>query len=113
MTTTSRSDELRPIYRRQARRYRKRNQDGAVVANIKRKQQAADEMYAQMSADTFDANARIGTRREEEYQRLQRIKARRGAVVFGGGMTQTKTQSAVESVENVAIGYGVSLAANA
>ena len=28
-------------------------------------------------------------------------------------MTQTKTQSAVESVANVAIGYGVSLAANA
>ena len=28
-------------------------------------------------------------------------------------MTQTKTQSAIESVANVAIGYGVSLAANA
>ena len=28
-------------------------------------------------------------------------------------MTQTKTQSAIESVANVAVGYGVSLAANA
>lgn len=28
-------------------------------------------------------------------------------------MSQTKTQSAIESVANVAVGYGVSLAANA
>ena len=76
MTTIFRSDELRPIYRRQARRYRKRNQDGAVVANIKRKQQAADEMYAQMSADTFDAvrESVLGARKNtNDYNASRRV----------------------------------------
>ena len=52
------------------------NQDGAVVANIKRKQQAADEMYAQMSADTFDAvrESVLGARKNtNDYNASRRV----------------------------------------
>ena len=52
------------------------NQDGAVVANIKRKQQAADEMYAQMSADTLDAvrESVLGARKNtNDYNASRRV----------------------------------------
>ena len=52
------------------------NQDGAVVANIKRKQAAADEMYAQMSADTLEAvrESVLGARKNtNDYNAVRRI----------------------------------------
>jgi len=52
------------------------NQDGAVVANIKRKQAAADEMYAQMSADTLDAvrESVLGARKNtNDYNASRRV----------------------------------------
>ena len=52
------------------------NQDGAVVANIKRKQAAADEMYAQMSADTLESvrESVLGARKNtNDYNASRRI----------------------------------------